>query len=112
MPSLGLHLTAARSLAADLSSPQVEADRGAYYLGATTPDIRVLTKWDRARTHFFDLNDFDDQNGVHRLFEQAPGLRDVSAVDAPTAAFLAGYISHLVLDEDYITNVYRPLFGE
>lgn len=112
MPSLGLHLTAARSLATDLSSALVEADRGAYYLGATTPDIRVLTKWDRARTHFFDLDDFESQNGVHRLFEQAPELRDVSAIDAPTAAFLAGYISHLVLDEDYITNVYRPLFGQ
>lgn len=112
MPSLGLHLTAARALATDLSSSTVESDRGAYYLGATTPDIRVLTKWDRAQTHFFDLDDFEHQDGVHRLFEQQPQLRDVAALDGPTAAFLAGYISHLVLDEDYITEVYRPLFGE
>jgi hypothetical protein len=112
MPSLGLHLTAARSLAADLDSSIVETDRGAYYLGATTPDIRVLTKWDRAHTHFFDLNDFEAQDGVHRLFEQEPQLRDAAAVSAPTAAFMAGYISHLVLDEDYITQMYRPLFGE
>jgi hypothetical protein len=25
---------------------------------------------------------------------------------------MAGYISHLVMDEDYITQIYRPLFGE
>lgn len=112
MPSLGLHLTAARSLAADLDSPLIESDRGAYYLGATTPDIRVLTKWDRAHTHFFDLDDFTDQDGVHRLFEREPALRDACSVGSSTAAFLAGYISHLVLDEDYITQVYRPLFGE
>ena len=103
MPSLGLHLTAARSLAVDLDSPLIESDRGAYYLGATTPDIRVLTKWDRAHTHFFDLDDFTDQDGVHRLFEREPALRDACSVGSSTAAFLAGYISHLVLDEDYIT---------
>ena len=39
----------------------IDADRGAYYLGATTPDIRALTRCDRERTHFFTLNDFGQQ---------------------------------------------------
>ena len=43
MPPLGLHMTVARELAAAIASSRIEADRGAYYLGATTPDIRVLT---------------------------------------------------------------------
>ena len=102
----------ARELACELTAPVLDAERGAYYLGATTPDIRVLTQWDRARTHFFDLHDFEEQNGVQRLFEQEPALGDAAAVSAATAAFVAGYISHLVLDEDYITQIYRPLFGE
>jgi hypothetical protein len=112
MPGLRLHMTIAHALAGDLSSTRIDAERGAYYLGATTPDIRVLTRWDRARTHFFDLDDFEEQSGVHRLFEQEPRLRDVSSLDAQTAAFMAGYLSHLVMDEDYITQIYRPLFGE
>jgi len=112
MPMLGLHVTAARSMADDLRSSIVDSDRGAYYLGATTPDIRVLTRWDRSRTHFFDLDDFGRQDGVHRLFESSPSLRNAAALDASTAAFMAGYITHLVLDEDYITQVYRPVFGE
>lgn len=112
MPGLRLHLTVARDLAGDLSSKQIEGERGAYYLGATTPDIRVLTRWDRRRTHFFDLDDFDEQSGMHRLFEQEPSLRDAASLDAQTAAFMAGYISHLVMDEDYITRIYRPMFGE
>src|SRR5207237_1899971 len=78
----------------------------------TTPDIRVLTRWDRERTHFFDLNDLGEQSGVHRLFEEQPRLRDVTSIDASTAAFVAGYISHLVLDEEYITQIYRSYFGE
>lgn len=112
MPGVRLHLTIARDLANELGSGVVDAARGAYYLGATTPDIRALTRWDRERTHFFSLDDFSEQSGVHRLFEQEPALRDAQALDAPTASFMAGYISHLVLDEDYICQIYRPMFGE
>ncbi|MBF6598929.1 MAG: hypothetical protein IVW36_00275 [Dehalococcoidia bacterium] len=112
MPPLGLHMVVARSLAADLDSATLDADRGAYYLGATTPDIRILTRWDRARTHFFDLQCLGEQSGVRRLFEQEPGLRDARALDDATAAFVAGYISHLVLDEEYITQIYRQYFGK
>jgi hypothetical protein len=112
MPGLRLHMTMARSLAEDLGADIIDRERGAYYLGATTPDIRALTRWDRERTHFFALDDFDEQSGVHRLFEREPQLRQSSSLDRATAAFMAGYISHLVLDEDYITQIYRPLFGE
>jgi hypothetical protein len=111
MPPLGLHMVVARSLAGDLHASAVDADRGAYYLGATTPDIRVLTRWDRARTHFFDLQCLGEQSGVQRLFEQEPALRDAARLDPSTAAFVAGYISHLVLDEEYITQIYRQYFG-
>ncbi len=112
MPGLRLHMTVAHTLAAAIDSSRIDAERGAYYLGATTPDIRVMTRWDRERTHFFKLDDFHEQSGVHRLFEQEPRLRDAATLDAPTAAFMAGYLSHLVMDEDYITQIYRPLFGE
>jgi hypothetical protein len=112
MPGLRLHLVLARELANDLRSSRIDADRGAYYLGATTPDIRALTRWDRERTHFFSLGDFGEQSGVHRLFEEQPELREAAALDPATASFMAGYISHLVLDEDYICRIYRPLFGE
>lgn len=111
MPGIRLHMTSARELALDLGLPAIDSERGAYYLGATAPDIRALTRWDRRVTHFFDLDDFAEQDGVHRLFEHAPALRDAASLDAQTAAFMAGYISHLVMDEDYITQIYRPLFG-
>jgi len=112
MPPLGLHMTIARELALQLRSPVIDAERGAYYLGATTPDIRVLTRWDRERTHFFNLDDFGEQQGVHRLFEQEPALRDASALNPATASFMAGYLSHLEMDESYICEIYRPSFGE
>lgn len=112
MPGLRLHTSIARDLADELASRRIDAVRGAYYLGATTPDIRALTRWDREHTHFFRLSDFEHQSGVDRLFEEHPDLRDAARLDDATAAFMAGYISHLVMDEDYITEIYRPLFGE
>jgi hypothetical protein len=111
MPPPVLHMSLAKALADALSLATLEADRGAYYLGATAPDIRAITRWDRERTHFFDLNDFGHQDSVAALFEANPELGRARVNDS-TAAFLAGYISHLVLDEGWISEVYRPLFGE
>ena len=111
MPSLGSHLARARQLAARLALPEVDADRGAFYLGATAPDIRVITRLDRAVTHFYDLKDFDDQDSVARMFEAHPALAAPAGLDAATTAFIAGYLTHLVLDETFIVEVYRPSFG-
>ena len=47
MPSLGSHMARARALADRLRLPEIDADRGAYYLGSTAPDIRVITRMDR-----------------------------------------------------------------
>jgi hypothetical protein len=111
MPLWGLHLTLAREIADSLGAEAIDRDRGAYYLGATTPDIRAMTRSDREATHFFRLDDFGAQNGVRRMFAEHPILNDPSTLDAETVAFMAGYVSHLVLDEDYICEIYRPFFG-
>ncbi len=112
MPPLGMHLSLARDLALELAHPALRDEPGAYYLGATTPDIRVLTRWDRGRTHFFDLDDFGGQSGAAAVFEQHPELASASDLNASTTAFLCGYLSHLEMDETWIAGVYRPCFGE
>ncbi len=111
MPSLGLHMTRARTIADRLRSPAIEAQRGLFYLGATAPDIRVLTRRDRIHTHFFDLECLDMQDSVAKMFEAHPSLRDQATIDAMTRAFMAGVITHLVLDELYIDTMYRDYFG-
>jgi hypothetical protein len=105
-------MSLAKMLADALALADIEADRGAYYLGSTAPDIRAVTRWERDRTHFFDLDDFGEQDSVQALFEAHPGLAERAKVSAGTASFVAGYITHLVLDEGWISEVYRPLFGE
>ena len=112
MPPPVLHMSLAKTLADSLSLRDIDSDRGAYYLGSTAPDIRAITRWERDSTHFFDLNDFADQDSVQAMFSAHSMLAQRQKVNAGTASFLAGYITHLVLDEGWITQVYRPLFGE
>jgi hypothetical protein len=107
-----MHLTLARQLAPQLAQRALEAEPGAYYLGASAPDIRALTRWDRAHTHFFDLANFAEQSGVEGLLREHPELANPACLSERSLAFLCGYISHLEMDEAWIVDVYRPCFGE
>lgn len=111
MPSLGSHLARARVIAERLALPEIDGARGPFYLGATAPDIRVLTRLDREVTHFFRLADLGDQDSVARMFREHPELSLPAGLDASTTAFIAGYLTHLVLDETFINEIYRPAFG-
>jgi hypothetical protein len=112
MPPLALHTAIAKDIADRLNTAALDDERGSLYLGATAPDIRVITHWERSRTHFFDLDCFDEQSGASALFEAYPVLTNPGDLSPKTRAFTAGYLSHLVTDETWITTVYRPHFGE
>jgi hypothetical protein len=111
MPSLGSHMARAHVVADHVRLEEIDADRGSYYFGATAPDIRVITRLDREVTHFYRLDEYEQQDSVARMFAENPGLAQPAGLDTATTAFMAGYITHLVLDERYIEDVYRPQFG-
>ena len=115
MPPLVSHMVVARRVAAQLggdgSSIVGPGDSGAYLLGATSPDIRVMTRWDRGRTHFFDLESFDHQDSVAGFFEACPDLQDPASLNEDTWAWTCGFLTHLIMDEHYIHTIYRPHFG-
>lgn len=111
MPPITLHMVLARHIADDLGVGDLLDHPGAYLLGSTSPDIRVLTRQDRYSTHFFDLDVDTHQDSVRAFFERHGRLADPAAVSAPTRAWVAGYLGHLVMDERYITGVYRPFFA-
>jgi hypothetical protein len=112
MPPLAIHTAIARQMADSLRAPELDQQRGNVYLGSTAPDVRVLTRWDRQRTHYFDIHNFGDQSSVGAFFDDNPALSDAAGIGASSRAFLAGYLSHLVVDEMWINAVYRPFFGE
>ena len=113
MPPLVTHM-----IAAVRAGGQVDADgasfnerNGDYLLGATTPDIRVLTRWDRERTHFFDIYNDGHQDCVENFFSAHRMFRDPSRLSAETRAWVAGYLTHVIMDQEYVLQIYRPFFG-
>ena len=112
MPNLPMHIYLCQQVATELDWGYVHDHPGAAYLGSTTPDIRAMTKWDRARTHFSDLSVREIGAGVRRMFELHPHLAGAdNGLTPPTRAFLLGYVSHLVADEVWITTMFRPHFA-
>jgi hypothetical protein len=111
MPPITLHMVLARQIALDLCNDDVPADSGHYLLGATSPDIRVITRQDRFSTHFFDLNEHNHQDSVEAFLRLYGKLAQPENLNSETRAWAAGYISHLVMDEQYITHVYRRHFA-
>lgn len=112
MPPIFLHMAMAKDVRRQLRAAATDDHAGEYYLGATSPDIRVLTRWDRSQTHFFDLTSVGHQDSVRAMFEAHPHLAHAERLNPATAAWVAGYIGHLTLDEMWITRVYRPHFGQ
>lgn len=102
----------ARKIADGLGHADVRPDSGAYLLGATSPDIRVITRQDRLSTHFFDLNEHDHQDSVSSFLLTYGHLALPENLNAETRAWASGYVTHLVMDEQYITGIYRPFFAQ
>ena len=112
MPNLPMHIYLCQQVAVELDWGYAHDHPGAAYLGSTTPDIRAMTKWDRARTHFSDLSVREIGAGVQRMFELHPHLAGADNGLTPTTrSFLLGYVSHLVADEVWITTMFRPHFA-
>ena len=110
MPNLPMHIHLASRVAGRLDWDWLKDHAGSLYLGSTAPDIRAMTKWPRERTHFAALSDEELGTGPRNMFRLHPNLADRNGLSQATRAFLIGYISHLVADEAWIANIYRPHF--
>jgi hypothetical protein len=71
----------------------------------------VITRNDREVTHFFGSDELMEQDSVARMFASTRGSRRRRAWTRRRTAFIAGYLTHLVLDETFIDEIYRPHFG-
>ena len=111
MPNLTAHLGMAKDAASRLKHPIVDRHLGAFLLGSVSPDIRIITKVKRDETHFVHLDFQSAGEGLEGLFRLHPHLAQAAALTEPTRAFMVGYASHLLADELWILEMYRPFFG-
>ncbi len=85
--------------------------RGAFLFGNTAPDFGTVTGYPRAKSHFFDMPMLDRRPAHLRLLERHPSLCQPAALAEDHAAFLAGYLAHLWLDQAWIVTFFEPIFG-
>ncbi|MCK4963552.1 MAG: zinc dependent phospholipase C family protein [Dehalococcoidia bacterium] len=111
MPLLYLHLSIAKEAAELLHHPVVDPNMGSYLVGAISPDVHYVSGVSRKETHFFDFDTKDCESGAGLLFKAHPDLARGRKLDATTKSFIAGYLSHLIADEVWILDIYRPFFG-
>lgn len=111
MPNPPVHISLARRAADILRHDTIDANMGYYLLGSTSPDIRVITRVDRSVYHFAQLDFEEIGTGINCMFHSHPALGDAKAHSDATQAFMAGYMTHLLADETWIANMFRPYFG-
>jgi len=111
MPLLYLHLSLANEAAELLRHPVVDLNMGDYLVGSISPDVHYIGGVFRKETHFFDFDEQECESGTSLFFKAHPDLAGGSKLDTATKSFVAGYLSHLIADEIWIKDIYRPFFG-
>jgi hypothetical protein len=116
MPTPVQHLVVAEALLADDRLPTATRDllvsqRSAFLLGNTAPDVQTVSGQPREATHFFNVPLDSDRPAHEAMFGAYPQLSRPECLAPAQAAFLAGYIGHLLLDVMWVRDIFSPVFG-
>jgi hypothetical protein len=116
MPTPIQHLVIAQDIVADSALPPaarelLAAQRGAFLFGAIAPDVQSVSGQPREATHFFTMPPTDSRPAHQAMLAAHPSLSRAAKLVPAQAAFIAGYIQHLTLDELWIAQVFGPYFG-
>jgi len=110
-----MHLALAEEiLQGDGFSPAISRlliqQRGPFLLGNTAPDVQTVSEQRRDETHFYAIPRTTDCPAYETLFAAHPSLALVERLPPAQAAFVAGYIAHLLLDELWLDGVFLRYF--
>ncbi len=110
-----MHMALAERLLTDPVLPQAVHDFlaenwGPFLLGSIAPDARVSSGLDRVSTHFFEYLPKIEPPAVSAMLSKHSELRRQQVNDAARAAFIAGYLAHLAMDQVWCTDLLFPNF--
>lgn len=116
MPTPFYHLVLAQEMLSDESlnadaRDVLLAERPAFLFGNTAPDVQTVSGQAREQTHFFSILKADRSPAQQVMFRKFPELAHAAAMPTEQAAFIAGYCTHLLLDQAWIWEVFYPVFG-
>ncbi len=115
MPTPFQHLVYAQALLTDPALPvsareNLSRESHAYYLGNTAADVQAITGQRRCETHFYHLVDLATVRPYVALLTAWPHLADPYRLTPAQAAFISGYLAHLIWDEFWAREVFIPFY--
>lgn len=115
MPTPFVHLYISQQiLSGDIDSTIVQLRRhaGDFLLGSIAPDAWTLGTLSRAEAHLLPIPIPQDRRGADELLSRYPHLAQASHLRISQAAFVAGYMTHLLMDEIWYHQVFVPFFWD
>lgn len=85
-----------------LAEPEAQA---AFLLGAISPDVRIVSGHSREETHFFGIPALDPRSAPVIFLDTWPELANAALVSRQQAAFISGYMTHLVMDQVWVERI-------
>ena len=115
VPTPVMHLALAEEiLRGDALPPAIRRllirQRGPFLLGHTVPDVQTVSGQSRDETHFYSIPPTTGRPAYEALFAAHPRLARAEALPPAQAAFVAGYIAHLLLDELWLYDIFQRYF--
>lgn len=116
MPTPINHLIMAREVLerGTLAAPArrlLRAQYGPFLLGHTAPDVQTVSGQRREETHFYTIPPRTTVPASQTLLDMYPALSRAARLDPAHAAFMSGYLAHLLADELWWREVFHPFFG-
>ncbi len=114
MPNAQTHLSAAYDL---LRQPEIRAavpwlatddNHSAFLLGVISPDARAISGHSREETHFFEIPLQGTKAAPEAMLARWPLLRDARLLGKARSAFIAGYMTHLIMDHAWVEMIVMP----
>jgi len=116
-----MHLALAKEiLRGDALPPAIRRllirQRSPFLLGNTAPDVQTISGQRREETHFYTIPRTPTMRrersrpAYEALFVAHPALARAGLLPPAQAAFIAGYVAHLLLDELWLDDIFRRYF--
>jgi len=115
MPTPFQHLIYAKAVLEAPALPEVlraslNGAAGAFLLGNTAGDVQTLTGQRRVETHFYEIPPATTPRAWEALLRAYPALSDPERLPREQAAFVSGYLLHLVWDERWAWDIFCPFY--
>ncbi|MBH28441.1 MAG: hypothetical protein CL789_04310 [Chloroflexi bacterium] len=84
----------------------------AFLFGNVAPDVQSISNYTREDTHFFSIDNVEKNVAYKALLSKHKELSNARRLSPVRSAFVAGYMAHLLLDQAWIVEVFKPVFGK